>query len=104
MTIAISPLPPLRPFLCPPEKGVYANGFAEGAYPPPGPQACMRVGDILVSVDGKDVVGASLPTALAAIEAARRRVSGMEFSCLIRGEWPGVMNIRRRSTSLLFVL
>ena len=35
----------------------------------------MRVGDILVSVDGKDVLGASLPAALAAIEAARRRVS-----------------------------
>ena len=36
----------------------------------------MRVGDILVSLDGKDVMGATPPVALAAIEAARRRVSG----------------------------
>lgn len=34
----------------------------------------MRVGDILVSVDGKSVQGATLAAALAAIEAARRRV------------------------------
>ncbi|CAM9333451.1 unnamed protein product [Ectocarpus sp. 4 AP-2014] len=54
-------------------RGVYANGFAEGPYPPPGPQACMRVGDVLVSVDGKSVEGATLPVALAAIETARRR-------------------------------
>ncbi|CAN0540138.1 unnamed protein product, partial [Ectocarpus sp. 12 AP-2014] len=47
--------------------------FAEGPYPPPGPQACMRVGDVLVSVDGKSVEGATLPVALAAIETARRR-------------------------------
>lgn len=35
----------------------------------------MRVGDVLVSLDGKDVLGATPPVALAAIEAARRRVS-----------------------------
>ena len=60
--------------------GVYANGFGEGSTPPPGPQACMRVGDLLVSVDGKDVQGASLAVALSAIEAARRRVSRVESS------------------------
>lgn len=54
--------------------GVYANGFAEGSYPPPGPQACMRVGDVLVSVDGKSVQGSTLAVALATIETARRRV------------------------------
>lgn len=59
----------------------------------------MRVGDILVSVDGKDVVGASLPTALAAIEAARRRVSGLELPCLVLGERPGLMIISRRLTA-----
>ena len=40
----------------------------------------MRVGDLLVSVDGKDVQGASLAVALSAIEAARRRVSRVESS------------------------
>lgn len=34
----------------------------------------MRVGDVLVSVDGKSVQGATLTTALAVIETARRRV------------------------------
>lgn len=34
----------------------------------------MRVGDVLVSVDGKNVQGATLATALSAIETARRRV------------------------------
>lgn len=34
----------------------------------------MRVGDVLVSVDGKNVQGATLATALATIETARRRV------------------------------
>ncbi|CAM9783591.1 unnamed protein product, partial [Scytosiphon promiscuus] len=54
-------------------RGVYANGFAEGSYPPPGPQACMRVGDVLISVDGKNVQDATLTVALATIETARRR-------------------------------
>lgn len=34
----------------------------------------MRVGDVLVSVDGKNVQEATLSVALATIEAARRRV------------------------------
>lgn len=41
----------------------------------------MRVGDVLVSVDGKDVLGATLPTALSMMETARRRVS----ECAARG-------------------
>lgn len=35
----------------------------------------MRVGDMLVSVDGKDVLDATLQVALSTIETARRRVS-----------------------------
>lgn len=65
--------------------GVYANGFADGPHPPPGPQARMRVGDILVSLDGKDVMGATLPVALAAIETARRRVR-WRGAMLVTGE------------------
>lgn len=50
------------------------NGFMDGPYAPPGPQASMRVGDLLVLVDGKDVGGAALSSAMSAIETARRRV------------------------------
>ncbi|CAM9920844.1 unnamed protein product, partial [Discosporangium mesarthrocarpum] len=56
-------------------KGVYINGFSEGPVTASSPSHLqyLKVGDVLVSVDGKDVLHASLPTALAVLEAARRR-------------------------------
>lgn len=47
----------------------------------------MRVGDLLVSVDGKNVQGASLAVALSTIEAARRRVSRV-VSCRLGSNQP----------------
>ncbi|CAM9714016.1 unnamed protein product, partial [Choristocarpus tenellus] len=60
------------------KKGVYINCFTlatstTDALSTPH-QETMRVGDLLVSVDGKDMENSSLPTALLALETARRRV------------------------------